>query len=186
MTAPGFVPRSSGVNRVLSEVPIPDDRVMSRRRRGAVRTVRCTTCSSRRCSRGRLHVRTHQPRIRCRMTASVHICTARRRTPGGEAFAAGHRSRGICSCRWVFDWAATCNPLNRAFPDHTPCRSPCRAESHGAPTQKGNRGLHPQRLGNPMPRRMAGGTSPKLHTPTASHCTVTAGIGTAHAISGGP
>lgn len=135
MTAPGFVPRSSGVNRVLSEVPIPDDRVMSRRRRGAVRTVRCTTCSSRRCSRGRLHVRTHPPRIRCRMTASVHICTARRRTPGGEAFAAGHRSRGICSCRWVFDWAATCNPLNRAFPDHTPCRSPCRAESHRAPTE---------------------------------------------------
>lgn len=136
VTAPGFVPRSSGVNRVLSEVPIPDDRVMSRRRRAAVRTVRCTTCSYRRCSRGRLHVRTHPPRIRCRMTASVHICTARRRTPGGEAFAAGHRSRGICFCRWVSDWAATCNPLNRAFPDRTPYRSPCRAESHRAPTRK--------------------------------------------------
>jgi hypothetical protein len=140
----------------MSKSRLPDDTVMSRRRRGSVRTVRCTTCSSHRHIRGRLHVRTHPPRIRCRMTASVHICTAHHRTPGGEAFAAGHRSRDICSCRSVFDWAATCNPLNRAFPDRTPYRSPCRAESHRAPTTKDSRARNPRSLGKPSPIEVQG------------------------------
>lgn len=118
-------------------------RLIGRPPRGADRTVRCTTCSSRRRNRGRLHVRTRPLRIRCRRRASGHTGTARRHTPGDEALPAGCRSRDTFSSRSVFDWAAKCNPPNRAFPDRTPCRSPCRAESHGAPTSKGSRVRHP-------------------------------------------
>ena len=170
-------------------------RIIGRPLRGAVQTVRCTTCTVHRHNRGRLHVHTRPLRIRCRMTASVHTCTAHRHSPGGGALVAGCRSRDICSCRLVFDWAAKCTPPNRAFPGHTPCRSPCRAESHRAPTKKAPRVLHPQchRDDRTKParhrirqaRRVARGDSSIVRSPTASRCTVTAGIGTAHSSSGG-
>lgn len=129
-------------------------RVIGRPPRGAARTVRCTTCSSRRRSRARLHVHTHPLRTRCRMRASVHTGTARRHTPGGEALPAGCHSRDTFSFRSLFDWAAKCNPPNRAFPDRTPCRSPCRAESHRAPTAKDSRARNSLRLGKAHTHRV--------------------------------
>lgn len=82
------------------EPPAPQSagrRGIGRPPREAARAVRCTTCSSRRRSRGRLHVRTHPLRTRCRMRASGHTGTARRHTPGDEALPVGCRSRDTCS-----------------------------------------------------------------------------------------